>query len=410
MDIVRALLDKGVRIPHPASVFIAGDVDPSRISGDGVTIHPGCRITGPETLVMEGAELGRETPLTVENCQVGPNVSLKGGYVSRSVFLAHSSMGSGAHVREACILEEHASCAHSVGLKHTILFPFVTLGSLVNFCDCLMAGGTGRKDHSEVGSSYIHFNFTPRQDKATASLIGDVPHGVMLDRKPIFLGGQGGLVGPSSISYGTTIAAGVVFKGRLEEECVFVGRGEGGPALKTGATGGVKDKVVLNVTYIANLVALRAWYAHVRTLFAPAGTMARWLTAGAVDKLELAMDERISRLEGFVDKLRETGVTRGRATGGTSRGDPALPGELVSNKDRLTDRIMSMRSYEGDPRLRDAFLDTLRRAGGVSGRDYLETIKGLGGEARSMGTAWLSEVVTKVVSAVLEVIPAFRAG
>jgi UDP-N-acetylglucosamine/UDP-N-acetylgalactosamine diphosphorylase len=52
-------------------------------------------------------------------------------------------------------------------LKQTILFPFVTLGSLINFCDIFMSGGSDRKNHSEVGSSYIHFNYTPNQDKAT---------------------------------------------------------------------------------------------------------------------------------------------------------------------------------------------------------------------------------------------------
>jgi UDP-N-acetylglucosamine/UDP-N-acetylgalactosamine diphosphorylase len=90
-------------------------------------------------------------------------------------------------------LEEEASGAHAVGLKQTIFLPFVTAGSLINFCDALIAGGTSRKDHSEIGSSYIHFNYTPHQDKATPSLIGDVPHGVMLDQPAIFLGGQGGL-------------------------------------------------------------------------------------------------------------------------------------------------------------------------------------------------------------------------
>lgn len=54
-----------------------------------------------------------------------------------------------------------------------------------------MAGGTSRKDHSEVGSSYIHFNFTPDGDKTTPSLIGDVPRGEMLNQTPIFLGRQG---------------------------------------------------------------------------------------------------------------------------------------------------------------------------------------------------------------------------
>jgi bifunctional UDP-N-acetylglucosamine pyrophosphorylase/glucosamine-1-phosphate N-acetyltransferase len=105
-------------------------------------------------------------------------------------------------VRAGTIFEEQASIAHTVGLKQTILFPFVTLGSLINFCDCFMAGGTSRENHSEVGSSYIHFNYTPNQDKATASLIGDVPHGVMLNQNPIFLGGQGGWWGLAALPTG----------------------------------------------------------------------------------------------------------------------------------------------------------------------------------------------------------------
>ena len=137
-----------------------------------------------------------------------------------------SLAGLARTVREGCILEEHASIAHTVGLKQTILFPFVTLGSLINFCDCLMAGGTGPKDHSEVGSSYIHFNFTPNQDKATPSLIGDVPRGVMLNQRPIFLGGQGGMVGPLRLNYGITVAAGTILrKDELRPDRLIIGGG-----------------------------------------------------------------------------------------------------------------------------------------------------------------------------------------
>ena len=133
-------------------------------------------------------------------------------------------------MREGTILEEEASIAHTVGLKQTILFPFVTLGSLINFCDCLMAGGTDRKNHSEVGSSYIHFNFTPNQDKATPSLIGDVPRGVMLNQRPIFLGGQGGMVGPVRLDYGITVAAGTILrKDELRPNRLIIGgAGQGG--------------------------------------------------------------------------------------------------------------------------------------------------------------------------------------
>ena len=100
--------------------------------------------------------------------------------------------------------------AHTVGLKQTIFFPFV-VGELNQFCDALMAG-RNRMEHSEIGSSFIHFNYTPHEDKATASLIGDVPRGVMLDQPPIF-GRAGGIVGPVRMEYGTVLAAGHVAPG-----------------------------------------------------------------------------------------------------------------------------------------------------------------------------------------------------
>ena len=183
---INILIEKGVRISNPESVEIGDEVDIERISGNGVSIYSGCKIFGSSTLILQGSSIGYEGPVTIENCQVGSQVKLKNGFFKQSVFLNKVSMGLSSHVRDGTILEEQASVAHTVGLKQTILFPFVTLGSLINFCDCFMAGGTDRKNHSEVGSSYIHFNYTPNQDKATASLIGDVPSGVMLKQNPIF--------------------------------------------------------------------------------------------------------------------------------------------------------------------------------------------------------------------------------
>jgi len=184
-----SLLEKGVSLSAPETIEIDKELNPDRISGKDIRIHAGCKLFGNKTLICEGAELGFEAPVTLNNCYIGPNVKLKGGYFENAVFLEGAEAGSGAQVRAGTIFEEQASIAHTVGLKQTILFPFVTLGSLINFCDCLMAGGTSRKNHSEVGSSYIHFNYTPNQDKATASLIGDAPSGVMLNQNPIFLGG-----------------------------------------------------------------------------------------------------------------------------------------------------------------------------------------------------------------------------
>ncbi|RLB29661.1 MAG: UDP-N-acetylglucosamine pyrophosphorylase, partial [Deltaproteobacteria bacterium] len=209
---IKQLIKKGVRIDRPETITMGEEVSLDLISDDRVIIHSGCKIYGSNTLIMAGCEIGYEGPVTIENCQLGPEVKLKGGFFSQSTFLRKAALGSDANIRAGCLLEEEAKCAHTVGLKQTSLFPFVTLGSLINFCDCLMAGGTNRKNHSEVGSSYIHFNYTPDQDKATPSLIGDVPKGVMLNQKPIFLGGQGGLVGPVRIGYGTVIAAGTIYR------------------------------------------------------------------------------------------------------------------------------------------------------------------------------------------------------
>ena len=227
---IQALLKHKVHIPAPSAIEIGNTVNLDRISGKDVTLHAGVKVFGSDTIIAQNCEIGREGPVTIENCYVGPGVQLKAGYFKNAVFLEGVSLGFGSHVREGTILEEQASTAHCVGLKQTILMPFVTLGSLINFCDCLMAGGTSRSDHSEVGSSFIHFNFTPNQDKATPSLLGDVPNGVMMNQRPIFMGGQGGLVGPCRIAYGTVSAAGtIVRKDQLKPDHLIIGgAGKGG--------------------------------------------------------------------------------------------------------------------------------------------------------------------------------------
>src|SRR5512137_1854447 len=267
---ITALLDKGVSIPCPSTVVIGDEVKTERICAKGTVLYPGCRLAGAKTLIGPGAKIGFESPVTLLDCRLGAEVELKGGFFTGSVFLARSSMGSGAQVRECCLIEEEASGAHTVGLKQTILFPFVTLGSLINFCDCFMAGGTSRKNHSEVGSSYIHFNYTPNQDKATPSLISDVPKGVMVNQPPIFLGGQGGIVGPAVIGYGTVIAAGTDCRKDCPEGSKLLIGENNAFTEKTFHMcfyGSINRRVYNNILYLANLLALRQWYIHIRQPF-----------------------------------------------------------------------------------------------------------------------------------------------
>lgn len=376
------LIRKGVQIPNPLTLDIGPEVDLDRISGDGVVLYPGCRIYGAKTVISSGVKLGAEGPVTIDNCRLGPNVELKGGYFKKSVFLEGANMGLGAQVREGCLLEEEANGAHCVGLKQTILFPFVTLGSLINFCDCLMAGGTSRKDHSEVGSSYIHFNFTPDGNKTTASLFGDVPRGVMLNRRPIFLGGQGGAVGPVRVGYGTVTAAGSVLRHDIPEDDRFVVPPPH-PGTERDVTPhaykNLRRVVANNVLYLANLVALEEWYRHVRRPFFAAQEFGLLVWEGALDVLASAKEERTKRLQAMVDKVMPS--------------DPAR----AQLKEHIGE-LCAVFGEEPPSAAREAFLEGFRTAVGLVGGEalalnYTQTVQKLPAAVAATGVAWLQGVV-----------------
>jgi UDP-N-acetylglucosamine/UDP-N-acetylgalactosamine diphosphorylase len=376
-DTVAQLIARGVRIPNPASVYIADDVDAERISGNGVTIWPGCRIHGAKTVISAGCQLGAEGPVTLDNCRLGPNVALKGGYFKQSVFLDGANMGLGAQVREGCLLEEEANGAHCVGLKQTILFPFVTLGSLINFCDCLMAGGTSRQDHSEVGSSYIHFNYTPDGDKTTASLFGDVPRGVMLDQPAIFLGGQGGAVGPLRLGFGTVVAAGSVLIEDVLEDGRLVSAAPRPSFTRERRPHSYKNLTRIvrnNVIYLANLAALEQWYRSVRQPFFAGQELGDLVYEGALGMLSLARDERLKRLKAMAAKVPPS-TSEGREFG-----------ELA---EAVCATLADCPNLPADNRFVDAFRPTNAAAAG----NYTETIQGLDPELRAMGVEWLEHIV-----------------
>ncbi len=409
---VSQLIKKGVRIDCPDSVEIGEEVDIGKISGQGVVIHAGSKIFGDTTLILRDARIGFEAPTTLRNCQIGPEVELKGGFFEDAVFLAKAKAGLGSHVREASIFEEQASIAHTVGTKHTILFPFVTLGSLINFCDCLMAGGTSRKNHSEVGSSYIHFNFTPNQDKVTASLIGDVPKGVMLNQPPIFLGGQGGLVGPCRLAFGTTVAAGtIVRKDELRPGRLLYGgaQKEGNLSYKPGRHQIEKRAVTNNIIYIANLIALGQWYRHVRSQFI-SDYFPEMLLTGLEEKLSRAISERVNRLEVLCSKIQKYLEMDPQKNNAHVRSSPALKQkqELVARWSQVRDLLNQSRNETGDTGKRNSFLEKVHKGISKNGLDYIAVIQGLSASDGVIGTQWLQGIVDRVVNETLNLIPSFR--
>ena len=383
MSRVDELLSRGVKIAAPASVEIGAEVDPAKIA-PGVVLHAGCRVFGAATSIGPGCVLGREAPATVDDCQLGENVELKGGSFCGAVFLDGAAMGSGAQVRPGTILEEGAEMAHVVGLKQTIFFPFVVGGSLINFCDALMAGGTSRKAHSEIGSSFIHFNYTPHGDKATASLLGDVPRGVMLDQAPIFLGGQGGIAGPVRVEYGTVLAAGHVLRKDVEKPGQLVV-----PAMPHAGTfpyeSGYRSVARLlrnGAIYVGNLAALEVWYAQVRRPLLEKTPHGQACLAGALRQLAGARAERLKRLDEVVAKL----AAEDRA---------ALDAALRAEHERVCAAWPAARARlaaAGDVECagKAAFLAAWSAAKEDA---YVARVQGLPAAAKAAGTAWLQQIV-----------------
>jgi UDP-N-acetylglucosamine/UDP-N-acetylgalactosamine diphosphorylase len=371
----------GVTLNQPQTIAL--EVEPEQIA-PGAVIYPGCRISGAMTSIGPDCVIGAEGPATLVDCQLGRGVRFAGGFAEGAVFLDGAAVGSGAHIRPGTLLEEQASIAHTVGLKQTLLMPYVTLGSLINFCDCLMAGGTGPKDHSEVGSSYIHFNFTAHQDKATASLLGDVPRGVMLDQPPIFLGGQGGLVGPTRIAYGTVLAAGTLCRRDVTQEGLLVFGQTGGRQKETPYNlrqyGDIDRICRNNFTYAGNIHALAAWYAHIRPLLTPDDPFAQACLAGARRQIAAVAAERVSQLEKLAAKIA------------ANPGQRDSHRKLLALRPQLAERMGLPERFPPPPA---ALCEAIAQASGA-GRSYLETIKALPEAAKAAGTAWLQAIVDTV--------------
>jgi len=301
---IRKLEEKGVVIIDPGQTYISPEVDLDRIYG-GAVLFPGCRLTGERTLVGTAARIGTEGPAVIHNSVIGAKAEICSGFLSDSTLLPRAKAGANAHFRGGTLLEEYATTAHCVGLKQSILMYSVTLGSLINFCDVLISGGRSRKEHTEVGSGFIHFNFTPwgkNGDKATPSLVGNVTDGVFLDQKRIFLGGLSGMVGPASVGFGAMTVAGQVIRHPVADSTMHAETGSNidrncsfsGVAFSEKRFRKIFEK---NTEFLAQLFALKEWYLQVRLQRSglQEDTELSLVLTGALETIQSCMRERVNR-------------------------------------------------------------------------------------------------------------------
>ena len=360
---LRFLSDRGVQLIDPRQVYIEDDVMLERIF-PGSVLYPGTRLSGKNTVIAPGAKIGSEGPATIVDSVIGAGAEVASGFVTGSVLLDKARIGANGHIRSGTLLEEGASVAHAVGLKHTILTCFVTLGSLINCCDCLISGGRSRTNHTEIGSGFIHFNFTPwgeTGDKATPSIIGGVPRGVFLREERIFIGGLSGMVGPLQIGFGSFSVAGQIIRSDIADHRIF---SDAPRRVDAPWNFGIRDttdaRLQRNLEYIGHLCALRAWYMDVRMArLSPNDSSSHHaMTLLAARKLiEGSIAERISRLNQYL-RVRNAIV-------------PAITFPVIECPLQIEPNNLPV--------------------------DYVDWVKSLSDEEVRRGSQWLQDIVDSVV-------------
>ncbi len=381
---VDLLRQRGVDAWGPERVYVSEDVDLYAIEA-GAEIRQ-ATLSGPELSIAAGATIGTSGHAEVDNCQIGRNVELGSGLYRGATFLEGVKFRGFAEVRPSTLLEEQAEAAHNVALKNTTFTSCCVAGSLINFCDLFLSGGRSRRDHTEIGSGAIHFNFDPRGHK-WGSLIGGI-RGVLLRSEPVFIGGNCGLVGPLEIGFGAVTAAGSVIRKDVAENTLA---SEFGSTIRidgydSRAYGLLQGSFMVTAKLVGTLRALDGWYATVRIPHASAGD--RRLYEAARKQIDAQIKERIERLAKIVEKLPQgfSQLSRGPRANQEHR-------RLVAGWDRFRG-VLEDPLEAGEPPV--AFVQRYAAAR-ESDRGHVESVKSADAGAAD-AERWLEGLVERVTS------------
>ena len=374
------LRDHGVDVWGPERVYVAADVPLGNIEPGAVIGQ--ANLSGSELRIGRGTRVGVSGHTHVANCQIGRDVELGAGTYDTATILDGARVRGVAELRPGTLLEEQVEAAHNVAFKNTVLTATVVAGSLINYCDLFMSGGTSRTNHSEVGSGVVHFNFDPRGDK-WGSLIGDV-RGLLLRSAPIFVGGQCGLVAPLQVGFGSVTAAGSVVRGDIGDNRLHSENAERHPVenFDPEIYAGLRRKFLTTALLIGNLRALDRWYERVRLPFAE--DYQKPLYHAAQQQCRIHIAERIGRLQKVIDKLDRS--IRKSSESGNER--------LIACQDehrRLIERrekIVAILTCEPEPSPAPAeFLTPYEKA--RRALPHIDALRQVGDEAAQSAAEWI---------------------
>ncbi|MBU3952155.1 MAG: protein GlmU, partial [Proteobacteria bacterium] len=241
------------------------------------------------------------------------------------------------------------------------------------------------------------------QDKATPSMMGNVHQGVMLNQKPIFLGGQGGIVGPLRMGYGCITAAGsIIRKNELANDRLILGGGFKEISLprRVGVYSHVDVILNNNMTYIAGLISLNAWYRFVRPLFVH-DFFSEELLLGMQRNLANCIGERRKQLKILNEKLlisKEILLTdtKGKETSAICLHKAAI--EKLKKADAIFGKEMDsdLMTREGE-----IFIKAVETEVGKKRQKYISVIQNLDPQVAMTGSQWLYDIEKKICTPLL---------
>jgi bifunctional UDP-N-acetylglucosamine pyrophosphorylase/glucosamine-1-phosphate N-acetyltransferase len=217
----------------------------------------------------------------------------------------------------------------------------------------------------------------------------------MLDQAPIFLGGQGGLVGPTRIAYGTVIPAGTICRKDVTDEGNLYmpppAATGGSRAFTPGAYGSIGRVVRNNLIYIGNLQALQLWYIHARARTMAADDFALACQGGALGQIDAMLTERLTRMRDLAQRMASS-LELPRS--GASKLNPAAEAQqkaLLEGWPEMEAKLRDLPDQSIATRQRDEFLAAWERI--PMGTPHLGAVASLPAEAKKAGTAWLQAIV-----------------
>jgi UDP-N-acetylglucosamine/UDP-N-acetylgalactosamine diphosphorylase len=199
----------------------------------------------------------------------------------------------------------------------------------------------------------------------------------MLNQPPIFLGGQGGAVGPVCVAFGAVVAAGSILRHDVPEGGRLVVAGTPAGFQRDRGPHGYRDLAGVvrnNLAYLANLVALEQWYRVARKPFFARQELGELVFEGALEVLALAKKERVERLAAMAERVPVS------SAGGR---------ELRERLDEIEAVFEAGASLPGGGECAAAL--AAAASGGSQG--YIQAVQGLTPGSRNAGVDWLQEIV-----------------